>query len=299
MRQRNSTIVRKLRNGERGLRRWMFAVLDRVAPEVSGRMATDLWFTLPPTVAWNATQPSAAGRPFTLTVLGARLRGMRWGDHGRPVVYLVHGWGGSGAQLHAFVDPLVDAGFAVVSYDGLSHGASDPGPSASALELSKALRAVADVHGPAAGIVAHSLGCTVAANAVLEGLSVERLIFLAPMANLGSATERFVHLLGAGERTHMRLIRNIEARVNRSVQEFTLYALVRASHVPVLLIHDEDDRDTAWIETKRLASALPSAELVITKGLGHYRILRDPSVIRHSVDFVTADLPVLENRLVG
>src|SRR5215207_5503879 len=117
----NSTIVRILRKTEPALRRSTFAVLDRVAPQVSGRLATRLWFTLPPTVAWQAARPAASGRPFSVTVLAAQVRGRRWGDHGRPVVYLVHGWGGSGVQLHEFVDPLVDAGFAVVSYDGLSH----------------------------------------------------------------------------------------------------------------------------------------------------------------------------------
>jgi pimeloyl-ACP methyl ester carboxylesterase len=305
MAQWNSTIVRGLRRMEPALRRSTFAVLDQVAPEVSGRLATRLWFTLPPTVAWKEPRPGSTGRPFAVAVLGARLRGRRWGDHGRPVVYLVHGWGGSGAQLHAFVDPLVDAGFAVVSYDGLSHGSSDPGPlgprSASALELTAALHAVADMHGPAAGIVAHSLGCTVAANAVLEGLPADRLVFLAPMANVLSFTDSFVRLLGAGERTRIRLIRNIEARVNRSMEEFTLYALAGpASHVPILLAHDGDDRDTPWMETKRLASALPRAELLVTKGLGHYRILRDPFVIRRSVDFLArTDMPVLEDRLVG
>jgi pimeloyl-ACP methyl ester carboxylesterase len=287
----NSTIVRTTRRLKPLGIRTTFRVLDRVAPAISGKLATRLWLTLPPVTPRSGPRPGSAGVPFSVPVMGRQVRGTRWGIPGRPVVYLVHGWGGSGAQLHGFVDPLLDAGFAVVAYDGLSHGASDPGAlgsrTSTAIELTTVLHAVAAVHGAPAGIVAHSLGCTVAANAMLEGLPVERLVFVAPMANFASYTDRFVRALGAGPRTRTSLIRTIEARVNRSMEEFTLYALAgRASDVPVLLIHDTDDRDTSWVESKRLASALPRAELLVTSGLGHNRILGDASVINRAVAFL-------------
>ena len=85
------------------------------------------------------------------------MRGRRWG-HGENIVYLVHGWGSSAAQLGAFIETLLDAGFSVVAYDALSHGSSDPGPSgprrSNALEHRDVLAVVA--HGPAYGVVAHS-----------------------------------------------------------------------------------------------------------------------------------------------
>jgi pimeloyl-ACP methyl ester carboxylesterase len=287
----HSTIVRTAHRLKPLGIRTTFGVLDRVAPAISGRLATRRWFTLPASVPRSGPQPRSAGVAFSVPVSGRQVRGTRWGRPGRPVVYLVHGWGGSGAQMHGFVDAFVEAGFAVVAYDGLSHGASDPGALGSrqstAIELTTVLHAVAAVHGAPAGIVAHSLGCTVAANAMLEGLPVERLVFVAPMANVASYTDPFVRTLGAGPRTRTALIRTIEARVNRSMDEFTLYALAgSASDVPVLLIHDTEDRDTAWAESRRLASALPRAEFLATSGLGHNRILADPTVIQRAVEFL-------------
>jgi pimeloyl-ACP methyl ester carboxylesterase len=300
----NSTIVRTSKRWQPVLIRATYGVLDRIAPTVSGRLAAGRWFTLPVTAARSGPRPQTAGRSFSVPVLGRRIHGKRWGGPGRPVVYLVHGWGGSGAQLYGFVDPLVDAGFAVVAYDGLSHGASDPGrlgPTASsAIELTAALHAVCEMHGPPAGIVAHSLGCAVAANAILEGLPAERLVFVAPMVNAASYTERFVRELGAGARTRKHLIRNIEARVNRSIETFTLYALAgQAEPVPTLLIHDVDDHEASWLETRRLALALPTAELFVTNGLGHRRILRDPSTIQRAVEFLAPAATPATHRLAS
>jgi len=39
-------------------------------------------------------------------------------------VLLVHGWGGRGAQLASFVEPLVARGFSVLTFDAPGHGAS-------------------------------------------------------------------------------------------------------------------------------------------------------------------------------
>jgi len=51
----------------------------------------------------------AHARP--LFVGGRRIEMWKWGRG--PAVLLAHGWGGRGAQLGAFVDPLVARGFSV------------------------------------------------------------------------------------------------------------------------------------------------------------------------------------------
>jgi len=39
-------------------------------------------------------------------------------------------------------------------------------------------------------------------------------------------------------------------------------------------------------EAARAAHVLPDAELMVTRGLGHNRLLADPTVVRAIVDFV-------------
>jgi alpha-beta hydrolase superfamily lysophospholipase len=148
-------------------------------------VAQRIWFTIPRGAATPRTVRPDGGAAFEVAVDGRRLRGRRWGD-GDPV-YLLHGWGGSSAQLDALVAPLVQAGFSVVGFDAPSHGASDPGPSrrrrSTILEFAEALRAVAARHGRPYGVVAHSAGATAAAVALRDGLPATRTVFLAPMAH--------------------------------------------------------------------------------------------------------------------
>src|SRR5205814_10403776 len=92
------------------------------------------------TAARLFTTPHRAPRPEQENLLLARARAFRvdglaawrWGS-GSPVL-LVHGWEGRGAQLGAFVDPLLARGFSVVTFDASAHGAS-PGMLATASDF--------------------------------------------------------------------------------------------------------------------------------------------------------------------
>ena len=55
---------------------------------------------------------------------GGELAVTTWGSAG-PNILLMHGWGGSRAQMTGFVEPLVSAGYRVVAYDQPAHGESD------------------------------------------------------------------------------------------------------------------------------------------------------------------------------
>src|SRR5947208_2190272 len=154
IRPRNGTIVR-IRSIARQL---TFRAADLLLPGVAGRIARDLWFTVPPRMAARTLPPG--GQDFKVTSLGAVVRGHVWGpvDGSGPLVYLVHGWGGRGSQLASFVEPLRADGYRVVMFDGPAHGDSEPGPAGPArshgVELAKALDAVFARFGPAEAVIA-------------------------------------------------------------------------------------------------------------------------------------------------
>jgi pimeloyl-ACP methyl ester carboxylesterase len=203
----------------------------------------------------------------------------------------VHGWGGSASQLDAFVPPLVQAGFSVVSFDGLSHGASDPGPSgprsSTILELAEALRAVAARHGRPFGVVGHSAGATAAAVALRDGLPATRVVFLAPMADPLPYADMFAARFGFGKRTRTRLVRRIERRVGVPMAYLDVPAMAtQAATPPLLVVHDQGDRETSWSGGRDIVRAWSDARLVTTSRLGHRRILRDPAVITEVVRFL-------------
>jgi pimeloyl-ACP methyl ester carboxylesterase len=285
-----STIVRTKQAGFRAF----FRSAELLAPRLGGRVARDLWFTVPP--AAEPTELPAGGEPFEVISHGTVVRGHFWGTG--PVVYLVHGWGGRGSQLTAYVEPLVAAGHRVVLFDAPSHGDSDPGrhgpKRTHGVEFGKALDDVFARFGPAHTVIAHSLG-TIATFLTLRygWLSTERLVLIAPMVEAESLFDFFQSALGFGPRTRRAFDQHVLEFVGVPVDEFD--ARVQPAHVddvPTLIVHDRKDPQTPYGDAVSLLDALPDARLLTTTGLGHRRILRDPAVVAKVLDFIAPSAEV-------
>lgn len=279
MSSENSTIVRTIRAA--------FDVGELVAPRLTARAANALWFRLPAPRPVSALPPG--GTPFEVKAQRRTVRGMHWGEG--PVVYLVHGWSGRGAQLGTFVEPLVALGHQVVLFDAPSHGSSDPGPTGprttDALEFGRAFDAVAARFGPASAVIAHSMGAMVAVLTFKYGwLSTDRLVMLAPMVRLSTQRDAAWSELGVGPRTARAADRLMERRIGHQVSEFDLATLMtQVEQVPTLIVHDLNDPRTSYDESVQLAADVP-AQLMTTVGLGHQGVLRDPKVVNTVVEFV-------------
>jgi pimeloyl-ACP methyl ester carboxylesterase len=272
--------------------RLFFRVGEALAPRVAARAATRLWFTLPASPTTRKTPES--GTPFALSSEVGTIRGAYWG-HG-PVVYLVHGWGGHGAQLGSYVRPLVQRGYRAVSFDSPSHGSSDPGPSgrrsSNGVEFAKALEAVGKRFGPAHTVIAHSMGAISTLFAVKSGwVTAQRLVLLAPLTSFSLQLRSVREALGIGPRTHRHVKELSRRRVGLSIEELDLAALLDGTAaVPMLVVHDRGDRQTSFTASQRLSSTLPQASFIATDGLGHQRLLRDAHVTETVVRFVDGDV---------
>jgi pimeloyl-ACP methyl ester carboxylesterase len=282
-----STIVRIRNRSTRSL----FRAGELLAPRLGGRVVRNLWFTIPPLAPDTPLPPG--GEPFSVTSLGAEVRGHAWGDG--PVVYLVHGWAGRGSQLAGFVAPLTAAGFRTVLFDAPSHGSSEPGPfgpgRTHGVEMGKALDAVAARFGPAHTVVAHSLGTIATYLAMRHGwLGTGRLVLIAPMVEAGSLVDQFQHHLGFGPRTRRAFEKDAHSLVGLPISEFDArFQAAHADPVPTLVVHDRSDRQTPYADAVALVDGLPHADLMTTEGLGHRRVLRDPRVLASVVAFIRGD----------
>jgi pimeloyl-ACP methyl ester carboxylesterase len=279
-----------------GLTRAGLGALERLSPPLGARWARHLWLT-PPPLARRPGRPLPGGPPpgeqFQVYVddVGT-VAAEAWGTG--PVVYLVHGWGGTRASLHGMVGPLVSAGFRVISFDGPGHGDSGSGGlggrRSTLSEFAAAIRAVTDAGGPAYAIVGHSGGGNAAALAVGDGVRPTRLVFLAPVADPIPYAHAFIRMLGAGPRIQRHFDVLLTAAVGRDLADFSVPRIVSAADrplPPVLVVHDRDDREIALTDGQLIAETWPDARLVVTAGLGHRRLLADPEVIRTVVAYVT------------
>lgn len=279
--KQKSTIDRTI-----GRLRAVFHPLAQIFPKLAGRAAERLFFT-PARPRSGPVDPLwQTGRPLPLTVAGRRVAAWRWGRG--PMVLLLHGWNGRAAQLSSFVQPLLEHGFSVVALDAPGHGASGRGRS-SAPQFAAAVQAVIAVNGPLVGIVAHSLGAAGATLAVADGAAVGRLVLVAPAADPPSWIPPFAARLGLtpAATAHLRAVS--ERRLGRSWDDLHVPTLVGRLGTPVLVIHDRDDREVAWTEGEKVAAAAPGSEFLTTTGLGHVRLLREPTVVSAAVEFLARD----------
>lgn len=289
MSSQKSTIVRFSNTIRQTAVRTAFGTLERVAPGLGARWAERLWLTIPPYLG-RSTEMIPPGEAYLVPVGGRQVISRAWGSG--PVVYLVHGWGGHSAQLRAFLEPLLAAGHRVVTFDALGHGDSESGalgPRRTTIpEMAAALEAVVAAHGPAHAIIAHSLGANSTFFALRKGMWAGRLVFLAPMTQPLPYTSLFSAALGFDQRVRSRMVDRVARRTGLPWSAFDIPSQVAdVAAPPLLTVHDANDRETRYADSVALAKAWPGAELVTVRGLGHWRLLRDPATVARAVGFVT------------
>ena len=268
--------------------RLLFARLGSVFPRLMGGWAYRLWFRTHRYPEWAAGRRAAqAAERDTLQVDGVPVAVYRWGEPG-PVVLFVHGWSGRGSQVAAFVRPLCRAGYRVMAVDAPGHGET-PGNRTNILECARVLQAVEQSYGPLHGVITHSFGGMVLAYAMVQGLAVGRAACIAAPARVEFLVERFARIMAMPDTVVTNLGERLEQRFDRDIWDLLATdANARRLDVPALVIHDEQDSSVPWQQGRQIADAWQGAQFMLTQGLGHNRILRDPAVIKRVVAFLGA-----------
>lgn len=268
------------------LLRTALALSALVSTELTGRWVNRLWFRsqrFPEPV--REKEWLAGAQRLTLTHRDRPLAVYRWGAG--PTVLLVHGWHGRGAQLGAFVAPLVAAGFRVVAFDAPAHGRT-PGRATDLPEVSEALLTVANAFPPLHGVITHSFGTAATLYAIAQQLAPQRVVALSAPSSIGFLMDSFaarLNIPNAVMAVHRRLM---EERFGTDLwQRFSPTEIARDLDIPALLIHDKEDREVPCQEGEALARAWQGATWIQTQGLGHRRILRDPDVVARVVAFMS------------
>lgn len=266
--------------------------MDRVAPGLAARVAEQIFCT-PGRAPFSPRSRTflAGARQDRVKLGGDRLATYTWG-HG-PRVYLLHGWAGRSSQWFAFVPALVDAGYQVIALDAVAHGQSE-GRLSSLVQFRDSLKAVVGRYGPAHGVVAHSMGGAATALALADGLTAGRVVMLAPPRTPKAYLGEFAARTGLSRATMRKMKHRIAERLEVDWDDLDVTSVARRLSVPLTVFHDRDDQDVHWQSGAAIADAWPEARLVLTEGLGHTHILRDPTVIAEAVRFLGAEVPHCE-----
>lgn len=259
-------------------------IINAVAPRAASSIAAQLWISPPRAKKQTKIE---GGQIHQVGVIETQVFGEG------PNVYLAHGWGGYRGQLGSLVQPLVAAGYRVVTYDAPSHGSSQPGvfgPGKTTFyEMADALGNVIAHYGPAKAVVAHSMGGAATSLGVAGNVQAERVVLICPPADPIQFAGPFGKALGLGDRAIKRMNAKIErtaghARISGDI--VTQVSRAAESLPPAMVIADRKDKEVDYRDGVAIAQVWPDATLRVTDGLGHRRILKDADTINAVVTFI-------------
>lgn len=231
----------------------------------------------------------AQGNNSRIPFEGGELAVTTWGSSG-PSVLLMHGWGGSRAQMTGFVEPLLNAGYRVVSYDQPAHGESD-GKLTNILEITPTMDLILKHAGPFDVILAHSFGTLITSYALTQRNfpSPSKLVYFGSFNRLMDALPRFQVLAKLPD----AIIEGMRAMIEEKFGANALNAIVNEAmvqnvHIPALMFHDKTDNVTPVEDSRAIARVWMQAQFIETDGLGHRGALQSSEVHEQVMDFLKA-----------
>ncbi len=216
-----------------------------------------------------------------------------WGEG--PLVVMMHGWSGSGAQFRKLIPGLVEAGYQVAAFDAPAHG-NNPGKHTHLLEFVNTLLGIQQQIGPVHTLMAHSFGGMAAMMASQRGLVVEQMVLFGPHLDVNEIHQSYSELLNLSSELSKRFRDKIGARMTEIIgfddvwRFFSPENLLKDREFGGLLIYDTEDEEIPLSQFKSVARYWEGSQVIQTEGLGHHLILKDASVIEKVLKFMA--LPV-------
>jgi len=293
----NSTIVRNVIG--LALMRARFAIGGWITPRQTADRAARLFATpfASSRKRAHAAQPDDTVRRGVLHIGGRTIATYIWGDPAtQPYVLFAHGWSSFGLRFATWVPQLRALGYAVVTFDQAGHGDSS-GELSTLADFADTLRAVGQHFGNAALVVAHSFGGAALALAHGETWRAERVVLIAPSADISAAVRRFFRFAHLGEHLREPFFAWYKRRTGVDARELVLHRRLPMFAQPALVIHDLEDREVPWGEGEYYALHWPGARMLTTSGLGHNRVVDDTAVIEQALRFAQGEC--VGERVIG
>ena len=150
----------------------------------------------------------------------------------------------------------------------------------------------AEWFGPFAAVVGHSFGGAVAVNAVagsipgIPPLAASKLVLIAAPSSMPRLFQDFGRHLNLGPRTQSAMADQVRRIAGRPLDDFIGSRQLAETPVPTLVIHAPDDREVPSDHAELFAQAGDHVRLRWAPGLGHRRILSDPTIVADALGFV-------------
>ena len=271
-----------------GYVRTKLALLSKVSKRKAAEKAFEI-FTSPPTRVRK--EPPAVfkkAEPLTFRFNGVKIVGYRWNHPKDKKVLILHGFESSVVNFDKYVSPLLKKGYEVLAFDAPAHGKSG-GKIINAVDYKNFILHLLQHYGPIHHFISHSFGGLALSLALEETPHDEswKVVFIAPATESTTAMHQFF--------SFVKLDESIKAEFQHLIEEangkpLSWYSVARAAaHIraQVLFLQDKQDLQTPYKDVEPIIRAgYPNFQFVVTDGLGHRRIYKDPASIKTVMEFL-------------
>ena len=258
------------------------AVLQHASPKKSAEI---IWhyFTMPGRTKFSGPQNELIEKAEIIETVyrGDKIKAYRWGKEG-PKVLLCHGWRSKIADYRRLIEAFVADGYVVEGIDMRAHGNSD-GKQTALPEFRDVIKNHYAEHGPYEVVVGYSLG-GIAAGIVINELSQvlhpKHFYLMSAPPYVRYFFSDIVDEIGCNRAVYEEMANLVEVIYGQPIDYFDLRDKVGTlDHIKTHLLYCEDDQMVPFSKGEELEVAWPNASFVHAKGLGHYKIIANHSII--------------------
>lgn len=264
-----------------------FPILEKVAPKLAGRLGYYLFFRpIPVPLRKEEAELQAKAETFALSIDSRKIVGYKWESaNANKTAVFMHGWAGKAAQPYELIKALINNSYNVYGFDAPGHGASE-GRRTHVFEFMHLLHQMQSEIGDFDLLVGHSFGSIASCNSMLTGLKVKRYVSISAPVIASDVLFEFSKIVNCTRKTTQIMEQMVIEEIDREFHTVSIEHIApNIPKLPMLLMHDKNDKRVRWFNTERMAELLPHAEFVSTNGLGHNRIMNDQEVINRILAF--------------
>lgn len=184
-------------------------------------------------------------------------------------VLLVHGWESNASRWELFLPYLKKAGATIIAVDAPAHGLSS-GHEFTMPQYGEFIDIVVKKFEPQY-IVGHSVGGATSLYYLSHypDSTIEKAVILGAPCDLNTLLHNYAGMLSLNLNVIQLLKKHFFEHFKIKTHEFSGSVFASKITIPGLLAHDLKDEVVSFKEGKKIADAWPSAEFIITRGLGH------------------------------
>ena len=259
-------------------------LLQHASPKKSAEI---IWhyFTLPGRVGFTEPQRKILNNAESSQIgyHGDLIKSYTWGNSDKKVL-LCHGWRSKSADFRRMINTFLEQGFQVEAVDMRAHGLSQ-GKHTALPEFRDIIKQHIAKNGPYETIVAHSIGALGVGIALSElgtALHPKNYFVISAPPYVRYFFKDIVMEVGCNKAVYKAMCGLVKEKYHQPIDYFDLRLKTsQLKHINTHLFYCEDDQVVPFVRGEELEKAWSHASFVHVKGLGHYKIMANDSIISY------------------